>query len=243
MTLCIWFGDYFFLRFRIALMQGRSRARQNKMLQIAQLLEMPGQISDASMSSLHIGGTNICATTSQPGPREHRPLFTTVNRVPGFAAALRRESMPAGCASRVQINRPLGYNEDVFLFSSAIRKRFLNDLLLCSFSGEKSRDSSKNRSSSSRSRDSSPRLPRPRSEEIPMEDFRNSRNSSSASRNSSNVPSRAHTPRLVVESSVVAVVHEHIPVSIDAEPIINNNSIETSFIAQKKSKRGVVETV
>lgn len=75
------------------------------MLQIAQLLEMPGQINDTSLQTLHMS-TSLYATTSQSGPREHRPLFTTVNRVPGVAAALRRESMPAGCASRVQINRP-----------------------------------------------------------------------------------------------------------------------------------------
>lgn len=74
------------------------------MLQIAQLLEISGQqMADGSMSSLHLGNS-LCVAGST-GPRENRPLFTTVNRVPGFAAALRRESMPAGCASRVQINQ------------------------------------------------------------------------------------------------------------------------------------------
>ena len=80
--------------------QGRSKARQKKMHQIAQLLEIPGQVND---SSLPYTVTNLRAAGTSRGPREHRPLFST-NRVPGFAAALRRESMPSGSVSRVQMS-------------------------------------------------------------------------------------------------------------------------------------------
>lgn len=59
----------------------------------------------------------------------------------------------------------------------------------------KSREASRNRSGTP-----SPRVPRPRSEEIPLEDFRRSQNASPSSRNSSNAPSRSHTPsRLSLE--------------------------------------------
>lgn len=78
--------------------QGRSKARQKKMYQIAQLLEIPGQITESSLS---VYSNNL---RSGRTPREHRPLFTTINRaVPGFAAALRRDSMPSGSVSRSQM--------------------------------------------------------------------------------------------------------------------------------------------
>lgn len=87
------------------LTKGRTKARQKKMNQIAQLLEISDQQlksiiappSPASiLPSLRPGSANKIA-------REHRPLFSTANRVPGVAAALRRESMPSGSVSRVQI--------------------------------------------------------------------------------------------------------------------------------------------
>lgn len=95
------------------LTKGRTKARQKKMTQIAQLLEISGQQLKeltASPSTLY-SATNLrsntsAATTSATSsklPREHRPLFSTANRVPGFAAALRRESMPSGSVSRVQM--------------------------------------------------------------------------------------------------------------------------------------------
>ncbi|XP_058057296.1 protein CLEC16A homolog isoform X2 [Anopheles bellator] len=145
------------------LTKGRSKARQKKMFQIAQLLEIPGQLSESAFPSLTGGAT------AGPGLRhggsgrrqtgEHRPLFSTSNRVPGVAAALRRDSMPSGSVvSRVQI-------------------------------------------SASRSTEG------PRSEEIPLEDFRRSQNSSPVSRGSSNNASRAHTPsRLTMEPLSVATV-------------------------------------
>lgn len=94
------------------LSKGRTKARQKKMYQIASLLELSGQqLRDISAPvSLYTGNslrsTSTSTSTTPPAvkvPREHRPLFSTVNRAPGFAAALRRESMPSGSVSRVQI--------------------------------------------------------------------------------------------------------------------------------------------
>lgn len=88
------------------LTKGRTKARQKKMNQIAQLLEISDQqlrntITPNSPASLLPSLRS--GSTSKLG-REHRPLFSTANRVPGVAAALRRESMPSGSVSRVQIS-------------------------------------------------------------------------------------------------------------------------------------------
>lgn len=91
------------------LTKGRTKARQKKMNQIAQLLEIsepqlkanamqtPTSPANSSFSS------SLRAVALAKTPREHRPLFSTANRVPGVASALRRESMPSGSVSRVQI--------------------------------------------------------------------------------------------------------------------------------------------
>lgn len=88
------------------LTKGRTKARQKKMNQIAQLLE----ISDQQLKSIIAPTSPASSVLSSLRPstgarlgREHRPLFSTANRVPGVAAALRRESMPSGSVSRVQI--------------------------------------------------------------------------------------------------------------------------------------------
>lgn len=94
------------------LTKGRSKARQKKMFQIAQLLEIPGQLSESSFPSLSTGGSTGTGSSLRHGlsgggrqGREHRPLFSTSNRVPGVAAALRRDSMPTGSVvSRVQMS-------------------------------------------------------------------------------------------------------------------------------------------
>lgn len=84
------------------LTKGRSKARQKKMYQIAQLLEISGQqLKDATQSGSIYASKNIQPTSTAKG--SHRPLFSTANRVPGFAAALRRENVPSGSVSRVQI--------------------------------------------------------------------------------------------------------------------------------------------
>ncbi|XP_055303259.1 protein CLEC16A homolog [Sitodiplosis mosellana] len=229
------------------LTKGRTKARQKKMNQIAQLLE----ISDQQLKST-IAPTSPASVlpSLRPGSaskttREHRPLFSTANRVPGVAAALRRESIPSGSVSRVQIT----HNRQID------RERSPNSAA----GGAKSRDASRNRVNGNngkvRSRESSPRTPRPRSEEIPMEDFRQSRNSSPSSRCSSRATSRSHTPsRLGVNENTLSVPpQEHqslanspnllavASASLAEETETNVNSIETSFIAPKK--KGAIETV
>lgn len=87
------------------LTKGRTKARQKKMYQIAQLLEIP-QLND---SPTPIYSSMLRESRTARLPREHRPLFSTSNRVPGVASALRRDSMPSGSVSRVQMaNRAEG---------------------------------------------------------------------------------------------------------------------------------------
>lgn len=87
------------------LTKGRTKARQKKMNQIAQLLEISDQQLKSSLapSSPAMMLSNLRPSSGSRIAREHRPLFSTANRVPGVAAALRRESMPSGSVSRVQI--------------------------------------------------------------------------------------------------------------------------------------------
>lgn len=87
------------------LTKGRTKARQKKMYQIAQLLEIP-QLND---SPTPIYTSMLRESRTARLPREHRPLFSTSNRAPGVASALRRDSMPSGSVSRVQMaNRAEG---------------------------------------------------------------------------------------------------------------------------------------
>ena len=76
------------------LTKGRSKARQKKMFQIAQLLEIPGQLNDGNFPLYNSSSSSsVLRSGASRQPREHRPLFSTANRVPGVAAALRREGM------------------------------------------------------------------------------------------------------------------------------------------------------
>lgn len=199
------------------LTKGRSKARQKKMFQIAQLLEIPGQLNDSQFPSSGSSSSSSVGGLSRPNsgrqPREHRPLFSTANRVPGVASALRRDSMPSGSVSRVQLNASRSIDGD----STGARRKSANPPVAAArressqpitVSAVKSRETSRNRSGGTpRSRESSPRVPRPRSEEIPLEDFRRSQNASPVSRNSSNAPSRSHTPsRLMLLEPVVGAV-------------------------------------
>lgn len=81
------------------LTKGRTKARQKKMYQIAQLLEIP-QLNE---SPTPIYTSHLRESRTARTPREHRPLFSTSNRIPGVASALRRDSMPSGSVTRSQI--------------------------------------------------------------------------------------------------------------------------------------------
>lgn len=124
------------------LTKGRTKARQKKMNQIAQLLE----ISDQQLKST-IAPTSPASVLPSLRPnsatkttREHRPLFSTANRVPGVAAALRRESIPSGSVSRVQIAHNRQIDRYFFIFNLQfeskaflIKTNFYSKLILIRF--------------------------------------------------------------------------------------------------------------
>lgn len=74
------------------LTKGRSKARQKKMFQIAQMIEMPGPVvapptySLASLRSINESNSNHSSR------RDYRPILSSTARIPGFAAALRRDN-------------------------------------------------------------------------------------------------------------------------------------------------------
>lgn len=226
------------------LTKGRSKARQKKMFQIAQLLEIPGQMNEThyqNSSSASSSSSNQRTPNSSKGVREHRPLFTTANRVPGFAAALRRESMPSGSVSRVQMVASRNEGTSSGTDSPPKRRVVTNSNLAAA----RSREGSRNRSLTPRSREGSPRIPRPRSEEIPMEDFRRSQNPSPVgSRPSSNASSRSHTPSrfTTTQQELNSSNSKETNGSLIIVPIVSE---ETSFIAEKdkQRKKGGIETV
>lgn len=234
------------------LTKGRSKARQKKMFQIAQLLEIPGQMNETNYqnsSSASSSSSNQRTPNSSKGIREHRPLFTTANRVPGFAAALRRESMPSGSVSRVQMvaSRNEGGTTSTTSDSPSKRRGTTNSTAAIrrDLSATRSRESSRNRSLTPRSREGSPRIPRPRSEEIPMENIRRSQNPSPVgSRPSSNASSRSHTPSRFITTQIDlnSSNSKETNGSLISVPIVSE---ETSFIAEKEKqrKKGGIETV
>lgn len=88
------------------LTKGRSKARQKKMYQIAQLIEIPGQL-DSPMYA--VCGTAAAQHSSAAQCRlVQKGVNLTANRVPGFAAVLRSNNSSAGI-SRTQMaqNRSL----------------------------------------------------------------------------------------------------------------------------------------
>ncbi|XP_012230191.1 protein CLEC16A homolog isoform X2 [Linepithema humile] len=124
------------------LTKGRIKARQKKMNQIARLLDIPTSMPHCSTPpnyALRGLRHDRVAGRGQRLQKDQRPMFT-VNKVPGFAAQMRRETV-----------RPVA--------SSSSKRDDAN-------SNEKIHENGL------RSRDSSPKMPRPRSEEIPLEDMR-----------------------------------------------------------------------
>lgn len=119
------FDDYIrCLAARQRLTKGRMKARQKKMQQIAKLLDLPSSISCGSPPSYNSFRTRdgkawllfsvavilkvifFClfklGSASRTG-REHRSLLLSHQKVPGFAAALRREVVPGGASSNVEV--------------------------------------------------------------------------------------------------------------------------------------------
>ncbi|XP_043652043.1 protein CLEC16A homolog isoform X1 [Drosophila teissieri] len=197
------------------LTKGRSKARQKKMYQIAQLIEIPGQMDSpvyavgGTMAASSCGGSgNSSGSSSRSG--HHRPMFSTSNRVPGFAAVLRGSNSAGVSRTQMAPNRsiegirnesagrsrrrsPSSTSGSNLRADHSDRERSPS-VSMGSHSSSQSRENSQPRSTGNRSRESSPRMPRPRSEEIPLEDFQHSRNNSPHSRGNPSPASRSHTP-------------------------------------------------
>lgn len=207
--------------------QGRIKARQKKMQHIARLLDIPGQAGPPSPA---YAGSGVYSNRNTGGrmSRENRPLFNT-SRGPGFAAP-RRESTPSS-VQRLS-------NDNDATTSRNVRRDCESPVRLITEQkrngNAKSRDSSKNRS-----RDGSPRMPRPRSEEIPLELIKKTQLTSNDISPKISILPRPQTPRVEQESTS----SEPAPTAVAA----NTKNEETSFIAQQDKKtprrKGAIETV
>ncbi|XP_023179000.1 protein CLEC16A homolog isoform X3 [Drosophila hydei] len=266
------------------LTKGRSKARQKKMYQIAQLIEIPGQLD----SPLY----PVCATSTHCGNARlaQKSANLTATRVPGFAAVLRGNNSAGISRTQMAQNRSIegirnesgsrSRRKSPNAGSSSTSSLRTGNVSLdrdrspsvsgASHSSSQSRENSQARGSGNRSRESSPRMPRPRSEEIPLEDFPHSRNNSPHSRGTVGNPSpssRSHTPSRVLHFDQISV-HSGSPrepscligtnallsqlngsVAIAREVIPVQSSEETSFIGNdidaenRRKGRGNIETV
>ncbi|XP_078034276.1 C-type lectin domain containing ema isoform X3 [Augochlora pura] len=183
------------------LTKGRIKARQKKMSQIARLLDIPMSMPHSSTPSPNYALRSMRHERRGQRSKEPRPMFI-VNRVPGFAAQMRRENNAV---------------------PSSIARRSDN-------SNENSQENGL------RSRDNSPKMPRPRSEEIPLEDMRLRKAAlTSAALSISNICQEKKDGQISAcatngEPSTVAKKHAE----------------ETSFTCPKETKprkKGQVETV
>ena len=191
------------------LTKGRIKARQKKMNQIARLLDIPTSIPHSSTPPNYAlrGLRHERLGRGQRQKDQPRPMFT-VNKVPGFAAQMRRDNT----------TRPTSG------VSTSTPKRADNNT------------SEKGHENGLRSRDSSPKMPRPRSEEIPLEDMRLRKASLT-----SNGLSISHICQEKKDCQISAS-------STNGEPstVIRKHSEETSFTCPQEVKprrKGQVETV
>ncbi|KAI8046506.1 protein CLEC16A homolog isoform X1 [Drosophila gunungcola] len=268
------------------LTKGRSKARQKKMYQIAQLIEIPGQMDSpvfavgGTMATSSGGGSGNSSGSSSRSSH-HRPMFTA-NRVPGFAAVLRGNNSAGVSRTQMAQNRsiegirnesagrsrrrsPSSTSGSNLRADHSDRERSPS-VSVGSISSSQSRENSQPRSSGNRSRESSPRMPRPRSEEIPLEDFQHSRNNSPHSRGNPSPASRSHTPIRVLhydqlsghsgsprEASLVGtnallsqlngLAREVVPVQSSEETSFIGNDGNDSTGGAEGRRRGAIETV
>ncbi|XP_011144460.2 protein CLEC16A isoform X1 [Harpegnathos saltator] len=186
------------------LTKGRIKARQKKMNQIARLLDIPTSVPHCSTPPNYaLRGLRHERTLgrAQKQKDQPRPMFT-VNKVPGFAAQMRREN-----------TRPMASSSSKRDDASSNEKAHENGL---------------------RSRDGSPKMPRPRSEEIPLEDMR--------IRKASLTSNGLNMPRPERRDS------QSCSTNIDSSSVIKKHSEETSFTSPqgqepKPRRKGQVETV
>lgn len=213
--------------------QGRIKARQKKMQHIARLLDIPGQSGPPSPAFV---GAGIYANRGAGrGYRDNRPLFNNV-RVPGFAAP-RRESLP-GVAHKADAERRRKDSESPNRLTVAKKESTPNN-------GATKRETRSRESSSGRnkSREGSPRMPRPKSEEIPLELIKKGSNVTVDVSSKISILPRPQVARVENEPSASGDSQNNTPKASTS----SNTSEETSFIADKGSssprKKGIVETI
>ncbi|XP_031353822.1 protein CLEC16A homolog isoform X2 [Photinus pyralis] len=212
------------------LTKGRIKARQKKMQHIARLLDIPGQTGPPSPA--YVGGGSYVSRGISRMSRDNRPLFHT-GRVPGFAAP-HRENLP-GIIHRVDEKRRKSTE-------SPTRPSHPADTST-KIERNRSRESSCNRL---RSREGSPRMPRPRSEEIPLELIKKPPNGVGdiISPKITILP-RPQTPRDDVEPSTSVAPSKSPPPQLEIAEA--KTSEETSFMAEEgnvtQRRKGIVETV
>lgn len=194
------------------------------MQHIARLLDIPGQSGPPSPA--YVGAGVYSPRTSGRGSRENRPSFHA-GRLAEFTAP-RRENL-SGVIHRTDPerrrkespHRPLSARKE----TNNIKRE------------TPSRDPSGNRI---RSREGSPRMPRPKSEEIPLELIKKSPASIIDTTSKVITCPRPQTPRNEIENPVTTNETVQNVISVIA-------SEETSFIAQESTstprKKGTIETV
>ncbi|KAG5873996.1 hypothetical protein JTB14_015927 [Gonioctena quinquepunctata] len=197
------------------LTKGRIKARQKKMQHIARLLEIPGQSGPPSPAFAGQGSYASGRTTVRVS-RDNRPLFN-ISRGPGFAAP-RRESSP-GIIHRADETRRHRDGE------SPNRGANKKD------NGRKDLRPRENSTNRVNSREGSPRMPRPRSEEIPLELIKKAPSSIIDMAPKITIVPRPQTPRTVVEPEPSTSNENQVPV----KEVVAAASIseETSFIADE----------
>ncbi|XP_012537473.2 protein CLEC16A homolog isoform X1 [Monomorium pharaonis] len=191
------------------LTKGRIKARQKKMNQIARLLDIPTSMPHCStppnyalrgLRHERIVGRGQRLQRDQ----QARPMFT-VNKVPGFAAQMRRENV-----------RPIASSSSKRDDASSNERIHENGL---------------------RSRDGSPKMPRPRSEEIPLEDM--------CIRKASLTSNGLNTTHVCTERRDSQGACSN---NSESSSVIRKHSEETSFTSPqgqepKPRRKGQVETV
>ncbi|CAH0563446.1 unnamed protein product [Brassicogethes aeneus] len=210
------------------LSKGRLKARQKKMQHIARLLDIPGQSGPPSPA--FVGSGLYASRNPGRGLRETRPLFCP-NKVPGFAAP-RRESSP-GIIHRAD---PAKHARD------GVSPNRLANLKKEERDKSRSRDSS---SSRAKSREGSPRMPRPRSEEIPLELIKKASNSCLDMAPKISIVPRPQTPKIEVASTSGGPTTSSQSQAETAKELAVSE--ETSFIADElrgaSKKKGLIETI
>lgn len=193
------------------LTKGRIKARQKKMNQIARLLDIPTNMPHSSTPPNYalrsLRHERLVGRGQRVRDHQSRPMFT-VNKVPGFAAQMRRENIARPAPSLSATTTKRGDNV-------ANEKGHENGL---------------------RSRDNSPKMPRPRSEEIPLEDMRLRK--ASLTSNGLTIP---HVCPEEKDSQLSAC-----STNGESSTVIRKHSEETSFTCPQEVKprrKGQVETV